>query len=304
VTTSFKLTLAEGTWIHGKWNKNKYEIVRLLGEGANGQVYLVRAGKTLFALKIGFDTIDLQLEVNVLKSLAKGPNADDTYLQDADNMITGERSLPFYVMKYVKGIHPQLYLQKHGKDWFELIHYGILKKLVNLHRRKYIFGDLKTDNVLVSEFGKIDLVDFGGVTEMGRSVKQFTEVYDRGFWNAGSRKADEAYDLFSFAVLCLYLSDTRNRFAEFVKSVPQNRSLEDLIALTNEYESCKRFKPVLVKALTGQYKNSQEAEREWRSLMLKSGIRIKSSKYSLWIQTAFAVSLVLFASSLYIFLQS
>jgi serine/threonine-protein kinase len=304
VTTSFKLALAEGTYIYGKWNKNKYEVIRLLGEGANGQVYLVRIGKTLFALKIGYDRIDLQLEINVLKSLSKGPNADDFYLQDADNMTIDEQDYPFYVMKYVKGLHPQVFLLKHGKDWFELIHYGILKKLVNLHRRKYIFGDLKTDNVLVSEFGKIDLVDFGGATEMGRSVKQFTEVYDRGFWNAGSRKADEAYDLFSFAVLCLHLSDTKNRFAEFVKSVPQNRNLDDLLLLAGEYESCKRFKPVLVKALTGQYRSSHEAEKEWRSLMLKSGATLEGRRHSLWIQTAFAVSVILFASTLYIFLQS
>src|SRR5690606_6074222 len=128
-----------------------------------------------------------------------------------------------YVMKYVKGIHPQLYLHKHGMDWFGLVQYGVLKKLVGLHRRQYTFGDLKTDTVLVSEYGKIDLIDYGGVTEKGRSVRQFTEVYDRGFWNAGSRKADEAYDLFPFAVLCLHLSDTRIRFAEFGVSVPQNR---------------------------------------------------------------------------------
>lgn len=303
MTTSSKLALAEGTWINGKWNKNKYEVVRLLGEGANGQVYLVRSGKSPYAMKVGFDSIDLQMEVNVLRSLGKGVQASEPFLQDADDLSIADRNFPFYVMKYVKGTHPLAFLQKHGVDWFELLGFDLLKKLGNLHRRGYIFGDLKMDNVLISEFGKVELVDYGGVTGKGRSVKQFTEVYDRGFWNAGSRKADEAYDLFSFAVLCLHLADSRKRFADFIKSLPQNRHLDDLIALIREYESCNRFSPVLVKALTGKYQSSQEAAQEWRSLMLKSVRHTESGKRSLWIQTAFAISLVLFASTLYIYLQ-
>lgn len=303
MTTSSKLVLTEGTWVNGKWNKNKYEVVRLLGEGANGQVYLVLAGKISYAMKIGFDSIDLQMEINVLRSLAKSLYNGESYLLDADNVSISDRDYPFYVMKYVKGIHPQLFLQKRGMDWFGVIGLDLLQKLGNLHRRGYIFGDLKMDNILVSDSGKLDLVDYGGVTAKGRSIKQFTEVYDRGFWKAGLRTADEAYDLFSFAVICLHLADSRNRFADFIKSLPQNRNLDDLIALTREYEPCNRFKPVLVKALTGQYKSSHEAQQEWRVLMLRRSLRTPGGKRSFWIQAAFAISLLLFASSLYIYLQ-
>ncbi|MFK7696875.1 protein kinase domain-containing protein [Paenibacillus sp. HJGM_3] len=303
MTTSSKLALAEGTWISGKWNKNKYEVVRRLGEGANGQVYLVRSSKTAYALKVGFDTVDLQMEVNVLRSLDKGVPPGSRYLLEADDLTLTDRDYPFYVMRYVRGAHPQAFLHKQGMDWFEVLGYDLLKKLSALHRRGYIFGDLKMDNVIVSEFGQADLVDYGGVTEKGRSVKQFTEVYDRGYWNAGSRKADEAYDLFSFAVLSLHLADTRNRFASFIASLPQNRHLDDLIAAAQESPACQRFRPVLLKALTGQYRTSQEAAQEWRSLMLKSTRRTDTGKRSLWIQTAFAVSVLLFVSTLYIYFQ-
>lgn len=128
MTTSYKLALSEGTWISGKWNKNKYEVVRLLGEGANGQVYLVRAAKSLFAVKIGFDTIDLQLEVNVLRALAKGANSGEAYLHDSDNATFHNRDYPFYVMRYVRGANPQAFLHKQGMDWFDIIGYDVLKK--------------------------------------------------------------------------------------------------------------------------------------------------------------------------------
>ncbi|WP_127587120.1 protein kinase domain-containing protein [Paenibacillus koleovorans] len=303
MTTSSKLALAEGTCVSGKWNKNKYEIVRLLGEGANGQVYLVRSGKAHYAMKIGSDSIDSQLEVNALRSLSRGSD-NGPYLLDADDYTMHNRDYPFYVMNYVKGVHPSIFLQKNGMDWFELIHYDVLKQLVQLHRKGYIFGDLKADNVLVSEHGKIELIDFGGVTAKGRSVKQFTEVYDRGYWSAGSRKADEAYDLFAFAVLCLQLGDSRNRLTDFFRSLPQNRSLDDLVALIDDSDRCRRFKPFLLKALNGGYTSSRDAVQEWRTLMLRNGTSTGSRKRAIWIQAAFAVSLLLFASTLYFYLQS
>ena len=62
---------------------------------------------------------------------------------------------------------------------------------------------------LVADYGRPELVDYGGATAFGKGVRQFTEIYDRGYWNAGSRTADAGYDLFSFAVLCIQLHEGR-----------------------------------------------------------------------------------------------
>lgn len=60
-----------GTLINGKWRGNRYVVERMLGRGANGTVYLVqREGRReRYALKIGYDTLELQSEINVLTSL-------------------------------------------------------------------------------------------------------------------------------------------------------------------------------------------------------------------------------------------
>ena len=83
----------------------------------------------------------------------------------------------------------------------------LLKKLTYLHANGFVFGDIKMENILVSDYGAVELIDFGGVTQKGRAVKQFTEIYDRGYWGAGTSIADEAYDIFAFAILFMQLSD-------------------------------------------------------------------------------------------------
>ena len=67
--TSFKLDLDKGMIITGKWRRHRYRVERLLGEGANGKVYLVERERRLLALKVGLDTVDLQSEINVLQAL-------------------------------------------------------------------------------------------------------------------------------------------------------------------------------------------------------------------------------------------
>ena len=47
----------------------------------------------------------------------------------------------------------------------------------------------------------LKIIDWGGVTPMGCSVKEFTPVYDRASWDKGIRTADAEYDLFSLSML-------------------------------------------------------------------------------------------------------
>ena len=56
------------------------------------------------------------------------------------------------------------------------------------------------ENVIVADYGHVELVDYGGVTAVGKSIRQFTEIYDRGYWNAGSRAADAS--MIYFLSLC------------------------------------------------------------------------------------------------------
>lgn len=60
------------------------------------------------------------------------------------------------------------YIAQHGADWFPLLGLNLLRSLGELHRERWIFGDLKLENIIVGEYGEVDLIDFGGATPFGR----------------------------------------------------------------------------------------------------------------------------------------
>lgn len=299
--TSSNDAFTEGRIIAGKWKHGHYRVVRLLGEGANGRVYLVERDKEQYALKVGFDAVDLQSEANVLAALSSSPGSFQRFLIDVDDAQVAGASYPFYVMKFVKGQQLQQFLRRKGREWLPLIGCHLLGKLKELHDKGYVFGDLKWENVMVTGFGDVELVDFGGVTQMGKSVKQFTEVYDRGFWSAGMRTADDGYDLFSFAVLMLQAAGGgRECFSKHI--LPQNRSVEQLEEAVRKTPACRPFAGLLLKALNGRFESTEAALQEWRSAMLKEPAVHKQAEpataRTLWLGLGFAFSFLLFITVL------
>jgi len=292
--------LRAGSTLRGKWKGRAYSIVRTLGAGANGTVYYVSSGRSYYAMKIGADPLDLQSEINTLRQLSGTATPFRDMLVDVDDLVWKGKEYPFFVMKYMEGTSLSRFIEKRGSDWIYLVGSNLLRKLTELHAQGYAFGDLKMENVIVSSYGRVELIDFGGVTPMGRAVKQFTELYDRGYWNAGSRVADEGYDLFAFALLMLRAADERDALNEAAKGLPQNRSVAALA------ESVERGKlasaaPWVKKALAGEFGTSREAFEEWRKLLPQrawtSGERKPAG--GLWISVCFALSVVLLGATLF-----
>ena len=61
----------QGTVIQGKWHKNRYTILKELGFGANGIVYLARNNHGQVALKMSDNGMSITSEVNVLNPLQR-----------------------------------------------------------------------------------------------------------------------------------------------------------------------------------------------------------------------------------------
>lgn len=299
MTMLSEVCLPEGFVITGRWNGHVYRVLGLLGEGANGKVYLVRQGRDLFALKMGFDLPDLQSEINILKSLMQGSAEYRGFMTDVDDIRLGARCLPFYVMRYVKGLPPLTFIRKYGPEWFHVIGGGLLRKLANLHRSGWAFCDLKQENVLVTGNGKVELIDFGGLTPIGKPVRQFTEFSDRGYWNAGSRTADEGYDLFAFAILCLQLAAKKPDFAQFAGWLPQNRHTGELVATIRACPLLQPYAPVLVRAVQGAYRSSPDALTDWNRSFSGHARPMPVRAARPWLGLSFAASLVFFASAAY-----
>lgn len=305
MTTSFKLELRRGTIVVGKWKGGRYRVERLLGEGANGKVYLVQKDRDWYALKAGADAVDLQSEINVLKSLAgqKGQGMEP-FLFDVDDLYgPGGKEYPFYIMRYVRGTTLDAYLKQQGSQWFPLVGLNLLGKLAKLHRAGWVFGDLKVENVMVADYGHVELVDFGGVTGIGKSVRQFTEIYDRGYWNSGARSADPKYDLFSFAVLCIQLYEPKRLHALTKELLPQNRSTQELSGLLTHSPVLKPVAGWLKKALEGGFADATEGAEAWRLLMHRRETRRPSATPG-WLKGLAATTSVLLAISIYWLLRN
>lgn len=302
--TQSKLVLKKGSIIVGKWNGHKYKVDKLLGEGANGTVYLVSSDWNWYALKIGLDAVDIQSEINALKMLAVNQQGKDSYLKDIDDYVhTNGQTVAFYTMRYVKGVHITEYIQKYGAEWFSLLGLNILRHLGKLHSRGWIFGDIKVENIMVTEYGHIELIDFGGATQVGKGVKQFTELYDRGYWNSGTRSADPGYDLFSFAVLCVQLFAPR-KLSQITKEViPQNRTPEELLAVAKQVPELQHYLSWLMKAWEGRFTDANEAAEAWRVIAHKRKTTIRQSKTPTWLKILVVASCISVIAAGYFYIR-
>lgn len=294
MTTLSKLPLKKGSVLVGKWKGQQYRIESLLGEGANGKVFLVSKDWNWYALKIGADAIDLQSEINALKALAeRNLSQNDNYLKDVDDCIMPDgKEYSFYTMRYVKGQDIPTYLEQNGQEWFPLLALNILRRLGQLHQAGWIFGDLKVENIIIAEYGHVELIDYGGATKIGKSVKQFTEIYDRGYWNSGTRCADSAYDLFSFATLCVQLFAPRKLAQATSDLIPQNRSIEELMSIVKSIPQLAHYEGWLLKAFHGQFRHGEEAAEAWRMLAHRRKAIVKSNKTPRWLKVLITVSLL------------
>jgi len=250
-----------GVIITGKWHKKQYQIIKPLGFGAQGSVFLAHSEYGRVALKFSWDNANITSEVNVLKKFAKvqgsalGPS-----LYDVDDWVTHRGTYSFYAMEFIVGTPFLECLRVRGFEWTSVFMLQLLKDLERLHREGFVFGDLKPENLIVTGPPlKIRWLDVGGITEMGRSVKEYTEFYDRGYWGMGSRKADPAYDLFAAAMLMLHAAD----FRRFEKG---NNPEKQLMTKVNDHPLLKPFAPVLTKALKGQYKDARTMRDEWLAI--------------------------------------
>ncbi|MFF2484462.1 phosphotransferase [Paenibacillus sp. NPDC058071] len=300
MTTSFKMGLRRGMTVTGKWKQNRYRVERLLGEGANGKVYLVQKDRAWYAMKIGADAVDLQSEINVLQALAKqGKRGVEPFLYDVDDLQGPDgREYPFYIMRYVRGTTLSGYLNENGPEWFPLLGLNLLGKLAELHGKGWVFGDLKVENVLVADYGYVELVDYGGVTAAGKSIRQFTEIYDRGYWNAGTRSADAKYDLFSFGVLCLQLLEPK-KLQLLTAGLPQNRSSEELLQVAASSPQLAPVSGWLRQAFSGQFGDAAEGAEAWRLLMHRRETRRSGGDTPVWLKGLAAVSAVMLGVSIY-----
>jgi serine/threonine protein kinase, bacterial len=250
---SQEVNLQDGMTVTGRWHKHTYHIIKKLGSGATGSVYLAHNNQKKVALKISNNDMAITSEVNVLKHFSKvqgkilGPS-----LVDVDDSTIAGNKYSFYVMEYLSGEPVFDFLKTRGQEWLGIFIIQLLTDLHELHKAGWVFGDLKPDNlIIVGPPPRIRWLDVGGTTLIGRSIKEYTEFFDRGYWGMGSRKAEPSYDLFAVAMIMLNIVYPK-RFEK------KTGGMADLKLKIEQSLLLKPYKGVLLNAVQGNYKTAIE----------------------------------------------
>ncbi|MGG1572701.1 serine/threonine protein kinase [Fictibacillus sp. NRS-1165] len=258
--------LRAGERITGKWHRNEYSIIRELGSGATGTVYLASGRNGQVAVKTGHDSMAIISEVNVLKHFSRvqgkilGPS-----LIDVDDFVHGQQQIPFYVMEFLKGETLFQFMKDHKPEWAGILLVQLLTDLQMLHQAGWVFGDLKPDNLLVvGPPHRVRWIDVGGTTQVGRSIKEYTEFFDRGYWGLGTRKAEPSYDLFAASMIMINLAYPQ-RFENRKDGGGQLKEAVKNSAMLSPFQS------VLLKGLYGKYRSAEEMRNDMVSVLNNKG---------------------------------
>src|SRR5699024_6529677 len=173
-------SMLPGTTIQGKWHQKQYTIIREVGKGTVGTVYLCKREGKLFALKLSAMPMSISREVAVLKRLNKvRDNHLGPFLFDVDDWEAPNRTLhAFYVMEYIQGMSLANYIQRRSFHQIGPMLVALLEKLETLHLEGMIYGDLKQEHIRIQAHPmNVQFLDVGGMTKMGQSVREYSNFY-------------------------------------------------------------------------------------------------------------------------------
>jgi serine/threonine-protein kinase len=157
-----------------------YRLVRLLGEGGMGVVYLARR-----------DDLGSQAAIKILRDSALSPMRRQRFaserrmlaqlnhpfiarLYDADTL---EDGTPYIVMEYVEGEPLTAYTERRNLTIDEVVRLcrSVCEAVRYAHSQAIIHRDLKPSNILVTEDGTVKLLDFG----IGKQLELANEQHGR-----------------------------------------------------------------------------------------------------------------------------
>jgi len=222
------------------------------------------------------------------------------YLLDVDDWVKNQNErYSFYVMEYIRGESLPNFIKQKGSAWVGVFMLQLLDDLDKLHQSGWVFGDLKTENLLIAKSpARIRWIDVGGTTKVGRAIKEYTEFYDRGYWGLGSRRAEASYDLFSLVMVFLNIYYPK-RFEKKKNTKQQLFRKIDAIRALQPYNDC------LKKAVTGKYQSSAQMRREISMVIYKAqknGQYTKGERiYAVESVGIFLVAIIYYLASVFLF---
>ena len=197
----------------------RYEILEIIGSGANGSV--VRAHDPMIGRLVAIKLLPPEL--------ANG-EARNRFLQEArvlgqlshpaivtlhDMGIEESTSTPYLVMEFLSGQSLDRILEKGAVPTMRACAWvaEVACALAAAHRKGVIHGDVKSANILITEDGRVKLMDFGMARVAAREQASKPLIGTPAYWcpeQIMGKPQDGRSDLFSLGIV-LYELVTRQR---------------------------------------------------------------------------------------------
>lgn len=197
----------------------QYRIIKRLGSGANAEVFLAKDLNTgiEYAVKIFDDGDTHKKERNLLRSLN---HKGIPKLKDCFPILNGY----CIVMDYAKGVSLKNLFRKGRTESRQTekrrteskrmesiqpasIAEQLAEILIYLHTRPIpvIHGDLKPENIVVTENGEVRLLDFGSAFFLGDFLSEYYATNGYAAPEVFEGRCDQRSDLYSFGKVLIYL---------------------------------------------------------------------------------------------------
>jgi serine/threonine-protein kinase len=262
----------------------QYRIVRLLGRGGMGSVYLARDL-----------ALDREVAIKVVKTESSAREIQDRLRREArtaarlshPNIVPlhafGDvEGLPYFVMGYVRGESLAMRLRRDGRlpeEEARRVLADLAEALDHAHRQGVVHRDVKPDNVLLDdESGRALLTDFGVAKALGRSetlTAAFSVVGTPSYMSpeqaAGRADIDGRSDIYALGVMAYAMLTGRLPF--------EGKTTADLLTkhLTQEPPPLRSLAPALSDSTVMAVERClvKDPARRWpdaRSLKLALGV--------------------------------
>jgi hypothetical protein len=281
----------------GEIVRERYEILEGIGQGASGSVYLVQdlqytATDVHWVLKeVCIHGLSLeerqeaeelfQRECLLLQSL--NPPAIPKLIEHFY-----EGGIPYLVMEHITGESLDSKIRKSGKPLeVELVLdiadelTGILAYLHSLSPQPLVFRDLKPSNIIMTEKGKLRLIDFGIARYFTPGKMRDTFVYGTPGFSPpeqyGVGQTDGRSDIFALGAALYYLL-TLEEMEQFSFSFPPLRTYNDNVP--------RELQRVILKCLSrdinDRYGNAEELHFDLKKVRQKTLRENKIEGRDLW----------------------
>jgi serine/threonine protein kinase len=183
----------------GSLLSGKYKLIKTLGKGGFGKVYLaedIQVFNRKCAIKRTYledEELDQEFAKREAKTLADLNNAGIPGIPDIYDAFVQDRFF-FVVMKFIEGQDLKTWKALYVPDWQDIVNrfIQVLDILLLLHSlpEPLIHTDIKPENIIYDEFGKIWLVDFGIAHSINRPRRGLKTASRDAFREQTSGKSD------------------------------------------------------------------------------------------------------------------